>query len=97
MPDTETRPLFPQSFVAPGGERQTYHAPGLTPSEMAMYALQYMNRAPRDYSTFELYTAAMDEANRFATFCIGETIDESGDWCDPGQSFNRLWDRFITT
>jgi hypothetical protein len=78
------------------GERHEYDVDALSVSEYAAAAIRYLNLRSRDYAEYEDFRAAQDEANRFANFCIAETVDESGEWCDPSRSFRDLWERFVT-
>lgn len=99
MPDANTnlypdRPMYDTACVL-DGKVERYETPAVTPFEMAMYAITFVDVIPD--GDFERYALALDEANRFATFCIGETIEPDGEFCDPTRSFADLWGRFVRT
>jgi hypothetical protein len=95
MPDTDIRPIYQRTFVF-DGKTETAEYPAASPHEIVTAALKYQNISPRDFATFEHWSAALDEANDFATFCVAETLDETGEWCDPTVSFVTLWSAFIS-
>ena len=92
MPDT-TPPLYRVTFVL-NSRRESYDAPAISITEMAHAAIGYRNPGA-DASSFTAFSAAWDEANRFANFCVAEMVDETGKWCDPTRSFRDLWSKFI--
>lgn len=93
MTETETaRPTYTTRFVEDGRTVQCDN-PALTIGEMVACVLEYMPIPPA--ATFENYRAALDERNRFVDFCIAETVDDTGAWCDPTRSFRDLWSKFI--
>jgi hypothetical protein len=71
-----------------------YEVPAMSPSELARAALRYINVVAD--GSYERWEADMAEANEFATFCVGETIDDVSGWCDPRRSFRDLWSQFLT-
>lgn len=86
-------PMVTRTFFS-DGRTQSYETPALTPFEMARFALRYM-RVVAD-GTYEKWVADMEEANRFATFCVAETaLPDAPDWCDPTRSFSDLWSAFL--
>lgn len=87
-----SRPTFRVATVRPDHNIDVYHAEAISPTELVRAALRYVNVADGPYEQWE---ADMAEANEFATFCIGETIDESGEWCNPTRSFRTLWSQFL--
>lgn len=86
-------PTITRSFASEG-RVERYEVPAVSIAEMVRYALRYM-RVVAD-GTYEKWVADMEEANRFATFCVGETLlEDAPEWCDPTRSFADLWTAFL--
>lgn len=87
---------FERSFVT-NGEVARYMVDGISVGEMARAAIGFVNVRAEDHAEFEGFREAQDRASRFADFCISETVDETGEWCDPTRSFRDFWERFVTS
>lgn len=87
---------FTRTFIE-NGKFRSYEIDGVPTSDMARSALAYMNVQPAHYATLDAYAEALDEANRFATYCVTETFDLDSGTCDPTFSFRDLWRQFLQT
>lgn len=70
-----------------------YKVEGLRIHEMVSAAIKFMD-VRADDCEFEEFERRLAEANRFATFCVNETLDEFGEFCDPRGGFGELRDRW---
>jgi hypothetical protein len=73
---------------------ESYETPAISAADLIRAALRYVHVVAD--GTYEKFMADTDEANRFATYCVSETVDETGEWCDPTRSFRQLWSGFIS-
>lgn len=90
---TDTMPPTYTIRTVLNGRVESYNTPALSLTDMIRAALRYVHVTAD--GTYEKFMADTNEANRFATFCATETVDDSGEWCDPTRSFRDLWEGFI--
>lgn len=77
------------SYMGDNGRMIDYMVEGMRIHEMVSAAIRFMDIRAED-CTPEEFTARYEEANRFATFCVNETLDEFGEFCDPRGGFSDL-------
>lgn len=81
------------TYVNGDGRIVDYDVDGVRIHEMVAAAMEFMDVRGDDCDADE-FMRRYDEANRFATFCVTETLDEFGEFCDPRGGFTELRNRW---
>lgn len=81
------------TYVNGAGKIVDYDVDGMRIHEMVAAAMAFMDVRADDCDADD-FMRRYDEANRFATFCVSETLDEFGEFCDPRGGFRDLLERW---